>query len=357
MEKQANREVRNTWRWLKWIFALGAGSFMLILLVLTSMFREPIGLSPFGFIWLSVSLLLLWLLFEWIHHKMHAVHAKPVVKRILQQVLLSLTSGMLVFLGIYLVVKQYENQFMGANDPITPVHVAMTLGIGLILSILTLSILLGSFLILHWKQSAVESEQSKKEAALANFNALKSQINPHFIFNSLNTLQSLIYESPKDAALFLEQLSDILRYTLQHRNNELVPAPEELAVTEAYLQLFSSRFGKFFTYSTANPAAVEGFYLISLTLPTLIENIFKHNVLSEDTPMRIRIRKEGDHLLVENSRGAAREAKHSLGVGLQNLRERYGLLGSELLVVEDTPDLFRVRIPLLHMIAYEDSNH
>lgn len=192
---------------------------------------------------------------------------------------------------------------------------------------------------------------------MATYNALRSQINPHFIFNSLNTLHSLIHEDPREATLFLEQLSEILRYTLQNRNNEVVSVREELIVTEAYLQLFKSRFGKLFNYTKESGELLQGFHLVSLSLLTLVENVFKHNVLSEEAPIMIEIRKEEDYLVVENTKGATKEATPSLGVGLSNIRERYSLLGSEAVIVEDTASYFRVKIPLLHIMAYEDSNH
>lgn len=357
MDKEASLEVHQAWRKLKWTFALGAGFFMYSLLIVGSTFCAPIGLSVQGFVWFSFTLLLLWVMFEWIHKRMHPVQAKPVIRVVLRQVLFSVAAGVVLFVFVYLAVKQSDSVFFGSDDPILLEHVAMTLGVGLIMSLLTLCILLGSYLIIHWKQSAVESEQFKKETAVATYNALKSQINPHFIFNSLNTLQALIHEAPQDAGAFLGQLSDILRYTLHHRNNETVPAKEELTVTEAYLRLFASRFGKFFTYHIGPRQDFDDFCVVSLTLPTLIENVFKHNVLSEEVPIRIRIRREGDYLVVENTKGARKIAVHSLGVGLSNIWERYHMLGSAPVIIEDTAGSFSVKVPLLQVVAYEDSHH
>ncbi|WP_017733242.1 sensor histidine kinase [Nafulsella turpanensis] len=357
METTTNYEVERVWRWLKWAYAISVSVFIYILQILMSLHGEPVELPLWGYILIFISLLLLWTLCEWIHHKLHVAKAKASIKLVLLQVVLSLAGSLLVYLLVYLLVRQGGKPIEGARELLEGEVVIVLLSIWMIFSCLTIIFLLGSYLIIHWKQSAVESQQLKKETALATYNALKSQINPHFIFNSLNTLHALIHEDPKGAAQFLEQLSEILRYTLQNRNSEVVPAREELAVTEAYLQLFKARFGKLFSYTIENNGQIDDFQIVSLTLPTLLENVFKHNVLSGEAPLLIKIRRENGYLIVENTKGAAKEAGHSLGVGLSNIRERYGLLGSEPVVVEDTASLFRVKIPLLHIMTYEDSNY
>ncbi|MFD3002628.1 sensor histidine kinase [Pontibacter toksunensis] len=357
MKKATNQEVQGVWRWLKWTFAISISVFLYLLQVLISLMGEPVDVPFWGFILITFSILLLWFIFEWIHYQLHAVQAKPSAKRLLLQVVLSLSGGMLVFLPAYLLVKQLEKNGIVAKGAIEGEVVIVLFVVWLTLSILTISMLLGSYLVIHWKQSAVASQKLQKESALATYNALKSQINPHFIFNSLNTLHALIHDNPREATLFLEQLSDILRYTLQNRNNEVVSAREELSVTETYLRLFKSRFGSLFHYAKESGELPDGLHLVSLSLLTLVENVFKHNVLSEEAPLMIEIRKEADYLVVENTKGAAKEATYSLGVGLSNIRERYRSLGSEPVVVEDTASYFRVKIPLLHIMAYEDFNH
>ncbi|WP_017729735.1 sensor histidine kinase [Nafulsella turpanensis] len=356
MKNTTKQEIQRVWRWLKWAFAISISIFLYLLQVLISLLGEPVDLPLWGFILISFSFLLLWLLFEWIHHQLHAVKAKPGVKLLLLQVVLSLAGGMLLFFLAYLIVEQFKNSIIEVKEALEGEVVIVLLFVWLMMSILTISMLLGSYLVLHWKQSAVESQKLKKETALANYNALKSQINPHFVFNSLNTLQSLIHEDAEKATSFLEQLSEIMRYTLYNRNKEVVAAREELIITEAYLRLFKSRFGELFNYTKESEESLEGFHLVSLSLLTLVENVFKHNVLSEEAPLMIEIRKEEDYLVIGNTRGAAKEA-NSLGVGLHNIRERYNALGSEEVIVEDTASYFRVKIPLLNIMTYEDSNH
>lgn len=152
MKNATNQEIQGVWRWLKWAFAISVSVFLYLLQVLVILLGEPIDLPLWGFILMSVSILLLWFLFEWTHHKLHAVKAKPSVKLLLMQVVLSLAGGMLVFILAYLIVKQFESfNIIELKGAIEGEGVIVLLGVWLIMSILTISVLLGSYLIIHWK--------------------------------------------------------------------------------------------------------------------------------------------------------------------------------------------------------------
>jgi len=206
-----------------------------------------------------------------------------------------------------------------------------------------------SFMV-KWKQaSKFEITQQKIIAGTANakFESLKNQIDPHFLFNSLNVLSSLIEENPDNAQRFTTSLSKIYRYVLEQKDKELVSVEDELSFAKTYMNLLKMRFENSLFYelpiTNINPDAK----VVPLSLQLLLENTVKHNVVSEQKPLRIRIFVDGDYLAIQNDFQKKEVLQDRQGVGLQNIVDRYGIITNRKVVIEQNEKTFTVKIPIL----------
>ena len=198
-----------------------------------------------------------------------------------------------------------------------------------------------------------ESEALKQAQARAEIRALQTQLNPHFLFNSLNTLISEIDYDPVAAKKFTIDLAGAYRYILQVQDKPLVPVYEELGFLRTYVRLNQIRVGESLSYrcmypDQANLDFLQYRCLPSLSLQLLAENALKHNVVSSMKPLEIQVgfSQNLDYLIVSNNVNP-KKSVHSLGTGLKNLSERYRLLAGKEIIIERTPGYFRVKLPML----------
>ncbi len=199
-----------------------------------------------------------------------------------------------------------------------------------------------------WRLAEVEAEKAKQESIKANYESLKNQVNPHFLFNSLNALTSLVYEDQDKAAKFIKQLSEVYRYVLDSRNKEVVSIAEELQFLDSYLFLQQIRFGD--KLRIKNELKEHGGSLPPLALQMLVENAIKHNIVSHEQPLTIHLYESDRKLVVRNNlqtKNTLGEA--SSGVGLENIRKRYEFLSDEKVEVENDKETFAVKLPILVM--------
>lgn len=233
------------------------------------------------------------------------------------------------------------------NDPV------MVFGVynGLILTFLIFSIYEGSYFFSKWKQSFIQAELYKKEHLQAQYEALKNQVNPHFLFNSLSVLSTLVNKDPELATRFISQLARVYRYVLDSKNKELVELETEVAFIRSYIFLMQIRFGKNFQTHISIPENVlVNKYIPPLTLQMLVENALKHNEASEKNPLRVEIYSVGDELLViANNRKPKREVSVSTGTGLENINKQYTHISNKTINVAETENDFKVEIPLLRV--------
>ena len=190
----------------------------------------------------------------------------------------------------------------------------------------------------------------KKEKIESQYEALKSQINPHFLFNSFNTLITIIEENPGLAVEYVETLSDYYRSILQYREKEVIPLEEELELVRNYVFLLKKRYGSNFNlHIECDAGAKQAILLPPLTLQMLVENAVKHNVISKGKKLEvvISVSPDGRYLVVSNNLQRKMTAEKSTGFGLQSIARRYELLTDSKIVIEETGDAFRVRIPLI----------
>lgn len=198
------------------------------------------------------------------------------------------------------------------------------------------------------EENLLQMEKLKRASIQAELEALKLQLDPHFLFNSLNTLSHLIETSPHDAAVFNDNLADVYRYVLTHRNKALVRLGDELALLKSYYTLLRLRFRGSIELRIESNANPEEYAIVPLALQLLLENAVKHNELSEERPLVVEIRIETDAVTISNTRRPKRVMKNSThpGTGLQNLNERVQLISRQRVAIVETAERFVARIPV-----------
>ena len=210
-------------------------------------------------------------------------------------------------------------------------------------------VLYGKIFQMHYKQQEieVENERLKNENLTWQYNTLINQVNPHFLFNSLNSLSMLVREGNKEGALvYIDQMSDTYRYIIQDGTAEMTTVGNELRFLEAYKYLLEIRYaGKLHIEVDVNKALYD-YTLPPLSIQPLIENAVKHNTISSSHPMRIDINTEEDYIVVSNTIAPKLEAEESTGIGLRNLSHRYSLLTERDIVVENNGSTFIVKLPI-----------
>jgi two-component system, LytTR family, sensor kinase len=197
------------------------------------------------------------------------------------------------------------------------------------------------------KKSLLETEKLKNENLQAQFAVLKNQVSPHFLFNSLNTLMTIIPENSDLALRFTDQLSAVYRYILQNRDKELVSLATEMEFVKSYIFLHQIRFGDSLRTDIQIPETYEDWQIAPLTLQILVENAIKHNVVSASKPLTIRILIENDNILIINNLQKKKQMEVSTQVGLQNIQFRYEYLGKLQVEVSPSETEFKVKVPLI----------
>lgn len=183
--------------------------------------------------------------------------------------------------------------------------------------------------------------------ASAQFDALKNQLDPHFLFNSLNVLTSLIDENPDAAQQFTTSLSKVYRYVLEQKNKELVTVDEELQFAKTYVSLLKMRFEDSIVFEIPEKATNPEAKVVPLSLQLLLENAVKHNIVNASKPLHIKIYENSGNLVVENILQPKEVIKKSSGVGLSNIKQRYSLLTNREVIINKTASSFVVQIPML----------
>lgn len=198
-----------------------------------------------------------------------------------------------------------------------------------------------------YQETRLKEQKVIAGTANARFESLKNQIDPHFLFNSLNVLSSLIEENPDNAQKFTASLSKIYRYVLEQKDKELVSLEEELSFAKTYMNLLKMRFENSISYDVESNVKIEDAKVVPLSLQLLLENTIKHNIVSEKKPLSIRIYIEKNYLVVENNLQKKEVLSDRQGVGLQNIVNRYGLISERKVLIEQTSEFFKVKIPIL----------
>lgn len=197
-----------------------------------------------------------------------------------------------------------------------------------------------------WRENALRATNLEKEKSQVQFDNLKNQLNPHFLFNSLTSLDSLIHENPTLASEFLRQLAKVFRYVLQNKEKGLVSLETELNFIKNYVALLQTRFGESLSINFNISDEVLDLQIAPVTLQILVENALKHNIINKDSPLVINVLNQENYLIIENKIQLKKQVETSNGQGLNNLKTLYCFLSEkEVLIKKD--DIFQVKVPLI----------
>lgn len=230
-------------------------------------------------------------------------------------------------------------------------HAAMmkvSLTVGVLVSIILKAIETGYQFFLNWKKSVVEVEKYKNESLQAQFQNLKNQLNPHFLFNSLSVLSSLVYKDKDKAVDFISQLASVYRFVLENQNTELVTLDRELTFLKSYMYLHEIRFDKNIRFNVDIKNEKLGNLIPPLALQMLIENAIKHNEISMNQPLTISVTTNGESsIIVKNNLQKRLSKEPGANTGIKNIKERYSFFTTQPVEVIETDAEFIVKLPLL----------
>ncbi|RBL89917.1 sensor histidine kinase [Chitinophaga flava] len=217
----------------------------------------------------------------------------------------------------------------------------------LLFLLFTLGATFGKF-INHWKQGIEAAANVEQLLARSQLESLKNQVNPHFLFNALNTLTSLIREDEDQAVSFVGQLSRILRYALSQETNDTVLVQTELKIADAYMKICQQRFKQKLVFEVTISDMVMQQYILSHSILMLLENALKHNEISRQRPLVILMYDKEGYLFVENNYQPRQSAAPSNGIGLSNITGRYRLLTHLPVLISSDEASWRVGIPVMN---------
>jgi two-component system LytT family sensor kinase len=266
-------------------------------------------------------------------------------KRILVELLLSMIYSAVVIYCSML----FFNQFV-CPLPVASKEAFMSTAviIGMMVSIILLTVEIGAQFFSNWKASLIEIEHHKTEVVQAQLQNLKNQINPHFLFNNMSVLSSLVYKDQDKAVDFINQLSKVYRYLLDNKDRELVTLEDELIFIRSYTYLLQIRFDTNIKFTIEVEKSAMQKLVPPMAIQILVENAIKHNEISEELPLSVSIKNNNDVLVVTNNLQLRTNTEPSSKTGLKNIKDRYHYFTDKTVEILESSNSFVVKIPLLN---------
>ncbi|MBL7968550.1 MAG: histidine kinase [Prolixibacteraceae bacterium] len=328
----------------KFILANAILSFLIIAVFMNGFFNDW-KIFGIGYLWAFSISITQWGGIQWLHGLVDRhiswieAPARKTVVQIVVFLIYSTTAFILVqFLNFYVWRGITPGQSWESIVKSIPYTLLVSFLISLIFTVI------GFFQ--AWRRSFIQAEKLKVEMMAYKYESLRNQINPHFLFNSLNVLSDLVYDDQKLAVKFIRQLSDLFRYVLDSRDKELVPLGEELDFMQSFTFLLKTRFeDKLQITVDVEPSADD--YIVPMTLQLLVENAVKHNEVSEAFPLKIEIRKTGDFLEVKNNLQPKSAGDDSKKTGLKNITQQFAFFSDQPIKIISTDEFYAVRVPIL----------
>lgn len=303
-------------------------------------------------LWIVSVLFLLWIGNRFIHIRLNRIY--PWTMQPLRRFFLQLLGSVVYSLACINACYYFLKTLLIGMPPDLEQMLVLNL-YGLLFIIPVFSFNFGIYFMMKWKKAFIQSEKLKEENLRTRFESLKTHIDPHFLFNNINVLSSLIDKDPPEAHRFLDKFADVYRYVLQHRDEELVSLETEITFIRAYAFLFQLRLEKQLLVSIDIPPAPDPYYLPPLSIQMLVENAIKHNKATLTSPLRIDIYLEGEKWLVVRNTLQLKPVRPSdmPKVGLENVRKRFLYLSSREISVVQDESFFTVKLPLLEWVDGE----
>jgi len=265
--------------------------------------------------------------------------------RFFVQLLASLIYALICFNASYFIFK-----FVFTKDPPSPSQIISVNLYSVLIILPSFSIYYVIHFMKQWKNSKVESEALQKESVKSQLLNLKNHLDPHFLFNNLNILSTLIEKGEKNSTDYINKFAEVYRYMLQNNTKELILLSDELEFIQSYLQLIKMRFQDALRFNVDIPSEKLELTIPPLTIQMLIENCIKHNSLNDSNPLQIDIAyRKQNYLLIKNNLTARKVRFHSNGSGLENIKNRYSFFTDRKITIENDGAHFLVQIPLIEL--------
>lgn len=249
---------------------------------------------------------------------------------------------------IYIIVNVFFRFHFPAYFDYDETTVRQIFTIGVIFSLLITAVFAAEHFFYRWNDARLKSMEMEQHTTQAQLDALKLQLDPHFLFNNLSIVTALVEDQPGVAISYIGKLSSIYRYMLTNRTLNIIPLKEELEFIRSYLYLYQIRYGDGINVQIDETKEAAQACLPPLTLQLLIENAIKHNVFSTESPLNIHIFfPHGRSMVVENNKMPATNPGSNTNMGLKNIRERYRLMNEPAPVITSNDEYFRVQVPLI----------
>ncbi|HVG12375.1 MAG TPA: histidine kinase [Flavisolibacter sp.] len=288
-------------------------------------------------LWWELSRLLILKIYE------RLLPAAPMAKRIAWVFFASLFA--------FVLVRSISNYLKAVTLHLPIPHVGNLVVMNCFYGLMSVWKIVATFEIFYVSKFIYKMEQEKQELLQANLqrqlDSLRDQVSPHFLFNNLNVLSTLITKDPDKADEFVEELSNVYRYLLRNSEDNLTPLNEELKFIESYNHLLKTRFGDGYQPEINVDRELKQYKLPPMTLQLLVENAVKHNVVSRDQPLRLQLYTKDHELVITNNLQPRIKTMHSAGVGLENIRSKYKLLNQADIKINKTEKDFTITLPLV----------
>ena len=304
----------------------------------------------FGFVMQTASLIGIWQLIKWLNSVLErnmAFKRGPITRMFAQSMLTliiisPLAVAVIVFMHPYM--PPYINkQFIGITSMLFVI----------VIFLFNFTFYAGYFYT-NWQASVeekaeleIQAAELERETFNLQYHQLKNQVNPHYLFNMLTSLDGLIHTNPDLASEFVRHMSKVYRYVLQHKENEVVSLEEELDFISHYIELLQVRYGSGISiHHTISAYALEK-GIVMVTLQMVIDNAIKHNIVQETMPLVMKIWDENGYLNISNNKQLKKQIDSSNGQGIVQLKQLYSYLTQKKIYIEDTDEEYTIKIPLL----------
>jgi two-component system, LytTR family, sensor kinase len=351
--------------WLKYSFRIS------IILILDSLIRgfdnsfdgvfNLSGRSIFFFFSFLFFWMITWAISSWIINETH----KSLQGRIKSVLSFVIVSNIILFLSIGAAIlfnflyRLYDINLFGMKENWASVPFPHP---ELIYPLALVSILIFTFDIFikystHLKDVELYTAHLEQDNIQAKYETLKNQVDPHFLFNSLSVLSSIVYTDPEMSSEYIHNLSKLYRYSLETTQKNVVPLIDELNFLDSYIFLIKIRYPDSIRFKIKlDRSKIEQLVILPYSLQLLIENSIKHNTFKDDNPLEIEVLEEDEFICVSNQIRKKKQLTPSPGIGLENIRSRYDLLYKKKIVIMETDCNFTVKLPKINITQNEDSN-
>lgn len=281
---------------------------------------------------------------------------KPWSQKTLSRIFIELVFIIVLAIIISLIITITVNTLSAYEEDFYGVIISNML-IFCVINIFMMAILEAWIFYVEKKQAENLAKNLNKELSQIKFEVLKSQINPHFMFNSLNVLSSLISKDINKAQDFIDEFSSIYRYVLETIEKPFSTLESELDFMRSYLFLQQIRYGNHLSYSINVSGHLIKYVLPPLSLQVVLENAIKHNIINKSNPLKIEVFSQSEYLVVKNNIQLKTTIGNSTGLGLKNIIKRYKLIGNKKPVFSVETNHYIVKLPLIEIEKDERSNY